>query len=211
MSSISTPSIPVASELQFGVNLPVFIAPQPKCEVSSQLTDEDPDTSGVECFFRAAAAEPPAGGQCRRSLGDNSDTGDTTLISLDETDNLNVGEMDSQHQRLFALVNNLHQAMASPQGIDAVSRALEELVDFTRIHFATEEALMTRYAYPDYAKHREEHQVLLQDVGQLLQRFHDGDVLISFAIELDLEAWALRHIEVSDKPLATFLNTKGVF
>ncbi|HXK57691.1 MAG TPA: hypothetical protein PLZ16_13695, partial [Gammaproteobacteria bacterium] len=65
-------------------------------------------------------------------MGDNSDTGDTTLISWDETDNLNVGEMDSQHQRLFALVNNLHQAMASPHGIDAVSRALEELVDFTR-------------------------------------------------------------------------------
>lgn len=134
-----------------------------------------------------------------------------TMISWDDTAILNVEEMDSQHQRLFALVNSLHQAMVSPQGGGALSRALEELVNFTRIHFTTEEALMTRHAYPDYEKHREEHQALLQDVGQLLQRFRNGDVLIPFAIELDLEAWALKHIETSDKPLAIFLNKKGIF
>lgn len=101
--------------------------------------------------------------------------------------------------------------MESPQGAGDVSGALAELIDFTRMHFATEENLMTRHAYPDYEKHRQEHQALLQDIDGLLQRFHDGDTLIPFAIELDLEAWALRHIEISDKPLAAFLNTKGVF
>lgn len=134
-----------------------------------------------------------------------------TLISWDKTATLNVGEIDSQHQRLFALVDNLHQAMAFPQGAGVVSRALEELVEFTRMHFSTEEALMTRHAYPEYEKHRQEHEALLQDIDQLLQRFHDGDVLIPFAIELDLEAWAFKHIESSDKPLAAFLNSKGIF
>ncbi|MCB1905537.1 MAG: hemerythrin family protein [Gammaproteobacteria bacterium] len=133
------------------------------------------------------------------------------MISWNETTILNVAEMDSQHQRLFTLVTNLHQAMASSQGANNVSRALEELVAFTQLHFATEEALMTRYAYPEYETHKQEHEHLLQDVGQLLQRFRDGDVLIPFAIELDLEAWALRHIESRDKQLALFLNSKGVF
>jgi len=134
-----------------------------------------------------------------------------TMISWDQTAALNVEEIDSQHQRLFALVNDLHQAMSSPEGAGDLSRALEELIDFTRVHFATEESLMTRHAYPEYDKHRAEHLALLQDVGQLLQRFRDGDVLIPFAIELDLEAWAIKHIETSDKPLAAFLNTKGIF
>jgi len=133
------------------------------------------------------------------------------MISWDETAILNIGEIDRQHQHLFALVDNLHQAMASPQSTDSVSNALEELVNFTRMHFATEESLMTRHAYPEYEKHREEHETLLQDVAELLQRFRDGDALIPFAIELDLEAWALKHIVTSDKLLATFLNSKGIF
>jgi hemerythrin len=133
------------------------------------------------------------------------------MISWDKTAILNVGEIDSQHQHLFVLVDNLHQAMASPQGTDGVGHALDELVNFTRMHFATEEAMMTRHVYPEYEKHKEEHEILLQDVGALLQRFRDGDILIPFAIELDLEAWALKHIVTSDKQLATFLNTKGVF
>ena len=64
-----------------------------------------------------------------------------------------------------------------------MSHALEELVGFTRMHFDTEETLMTRHAYPDYEQHRKEHEALLEDVGRLLQRFREGDVLIPFAIE----------------------------
>jgi hemerythrin len=101
--------------------------------------------------------------------------------------------------------------MSSPQGSILVSRALEELIDFTRLHFATEEALMTRHAYPEYNAHKREHEALLHDVDGLLQRYHDGDALIPFAIELDLEAWAFKHIVGSDKLLAAFLNTKGIF
>lgn len=147
----------------------------------------------------------------RRRKGKREDHGDTTLISWNESAILDVAEMDSQHQRLFALVANLHQAMESSHGADRVGRALEELVTFTQLHFATEEELMTRYAYPEYETHKGEHGLLLQDIGRLLQRFRDGDVLMPFAIELDLEAWALRHIEISDRPLAAFLNSKGVF
>lgn len=133
------------------------------------------------------------------------------MISWDKTAIINVAELDSQHQRLIALVDKLHQAMTSSRGKSVVSHALEELVGFTRMHFDTEETLMTRHAYPDYEQHRKEHEALLEDVGRLLQRFREGDVLIPFAIELDLEAWAFRHIATSDKQLAAFLNTKGVF
>ncbi|MCB1763066.1 MAG: hemerythrin family protein [Gammaproteobacteria bacterium] len=134
-----------------------------------------------------------------------------TLISWNTLNTLNVGEIDAQHHRLIALVNELHQTMTSAQGADKLNRVLLELIEFTKLHFATEEKFMTGYAYPAYEQHKKEHEVLLGDIEQLLQRFRNGDFLIPFAIELDLESWALRHIETHDKPLGDYLNSKGVF
>ena len=134
-----------------------------------------------------------------------------TLISWDEAATLNVAEMDAQHQKLFTLVSKLRQAMTSPYGGNVVSQALEELIEFTRLHFATEETLMTRYGYPDYDKHKQEHEQVLQDVDKLHQRYRNGDALAPFAIELDLEAWAYKHIESSDRSLAEFLNTQVIY
>jgi len=133
------------------------------------------------------------------------------LISWDQNIILNVEEMDIEHKQLFVLVNNLRQAMVSPVGKIGVNRALKELVEFTREHFATEERLMTAHGYPNYEQHKREHEALLQDVDQLLQRYHDGDALIPFAIELDLEAWAYKHIDGCDRDLAVYLNEQGIF
>ena len=50
-----------------------------------------------------------------------------------------------------------------------------------------------------------------KDCIHFLQGLGDGDVLAPFAIELDLEAWAYKHIESSDRSLAEFLNTQGIY
>lgn len=133
------------------------------------------------------------------------------LISWDQDIILNVEEMDIEHKQLFILVNNLRQAMVSPAGKIGVSKALTALIDFTRTHFATEERLMTTHSYPRYEQHKREHEALLQDVDQLLKLYHDGDALIPFAIELDLEAWAYKHIDGCDRDLAVYLNEQGIF
>lgn len=133
-----------------------------------------------------------------------------TLIRWDEKERINVQEIDVQHKKLIARVNVLHEVMKSGKGGDVLGRALSELINFTKMHFATEEAYMTEYGYPECDSHRAEHEKLLRELAELEKQYYAGDALLPFAIALDLKAWALRHISTHDKEMARFLNRKGI-
>ena len=51
----------------------------------------------------------------------------------------------------------------------------------------------------------------MQHLVDLAERYKNSELLLSFAIVLELKGWAVVHIEKSDKPLGTFLNNrKGI-
>jgi hemerythrin len=133
------------------------------------------------------------------------------LIDWSDEHNVNVREIDDQHRQLVALVNHLHEAMKLRGGRDTIGRRLRDLILHTRIHFSTEERLMSENSYPDYLRHKAEHDELLRRVVDLDRQVREGDLLMSFAVALDLRAWAIGHITFSDKPLGVFLNGQGVF
>ena len=59
--------------------------------------------------------------------------------------------------------------------------------------------------------HKSEHIRLMQHLVDLAERYKNSELLLSFAIVLELKGWAVVHIEKSDKPLGTFLNNrKGI-
>jgi hemerythrin len=129
-----------------------------------------------------------------------------TLIELEESQKVAVAEIDAQHEALVDLVNQLHDSMMAGSDRDALDGILSELLQYTAEHFAYEEQLMLRHAYPGYEKHKADHTRLMDHVNDLARRFRAGDLLLSFAVMLDLKAWATVHIEKADKPLGVFLN-----
>ena len=52
-----------------------------------------------------------------------------------------------------------------------LGKVLDGVAAYTVSHFANEESLMKRYAYPDYARHKAEHDKLVDRVEQLRQDF----------------------------------------
>lgn len=124
---------------------------------------------------------------------------------------INVAVIDEQHQRLAELVNRLHETFASNQTGEDAFMALNELIGFTRLHFATEEELMIKYEYPDYAAHRIAHKTLLSRLQGLLTTLRDQSPFrIGGSNEID-DDWVTRHLLESDVALGKFLNKKGVF
>ena len=69
---------------------------------------------------------------------------------------------------------------------------------------------MSRYNYPGYEEHKSEHNRLIQDLMEFIARYKQGELLLSFAVALELKGWAIVHIEKLDKPLGTFLNNQNV-
>jgi len=61
-----------------------------------------------------------------------------------------IPEIDAQHQRLFCLAAELHNAMAQGKGKNVLEHSLAQLVDYTKTHFAHEERLMQESGYEGY-------------------------------------------------------------
>ena len=128
------------------------------------------------------------------------------LVKLEDSLKLDIPEIDSQHETLVSLLNLLHESMLQGSGKAVLDDILSQLLTHTQTHFAYEEELMCRYKYPGYETHKSEHNKLMQHLLDLIARYKKGDLLISFAVMLELKGWAVVHIEKSDKPLGTFLH-----
>ena len=115
-------------------------------------------------------------------------------------------DVDRQHKQLFAMVNDLHEAMAHGRGREALAPVLESLVAYTLEHFATEEALMVSTGYPDLERHRGRHAELTAQVNELLVRFTAGYLTLPSTLCRFLTEWLRHHIREEDMAFITWLK-----
>ena len=59
-----------------------------------------------------------------------------------------VKAFDEQHKKLFALVDDLHEAMVAGKARTITGQILNEMVEYTRQHFSAEEKMLQKYDYP---------------------------------------------------------------
>jgi hemerythrin len=121
-----------------------------------------------------------------------------------------VEELDSQHEVLADLVNDLHRSIKLRDGGQAVREILYKLEDYSRIHFAVEESLMRILAYPGYQEHKSQHEVLVAQMSHLREKVSSGKQSISFELMHFLKSWLINHILVSDKDCSSFFLACGV-
>ncbi len=134
------------------------------------------------------------------------------MALIDWTADLSVGisEIDDQHQKLIGIINQLHDAMRSGKGNEALEQVFASLVDYASIHFNTEERLMQEHDYPEFFAHRREHDALVQRVVDLRDKLKSGQVMISMETMTFLKEWLANHIKGTDKKYSPFLRQRGV-
>jgi hemerythrin-like metal-binding protein len=117
---------------------------------------------------------------------------------------LGVRQIDEQHARLGALLNELAGAL---RGGEDHATLLREIVRYTEFHFAAEESLMAAHAYQGAAAHQQAHHRLLEEV-RAFRPDADG-VSVSLALRY-LQEWLLHHVDGADRDLAEALRGRGV-
>ncbi len=118
--------------------------------------------------------------------------------------------VDDQHQKLFQIVNLLHDAMLQGHGRDVLGKTLRNLAYYTLEHFKAEEKLMRAHAYPLYEEHKGRHEELKTKVLKLIANFEESSFL---AIEVShfLTEWLIHHIKGEDQKMIRYLReTVGV-
>jgi hemerythrin len=121
-----------------------------------------------------------------------------------------VRELDWQHQQLFAMLNELYDAMQAGNGRAVIGAILQRLLNYTDYHFKSEEALLREHGYEEDASHRAEHAALGYRAKALMLRFEGGEIGVAAETLRFLADWLKSHIVGSDMKYAGFLNGKGV-
>lgn len=130
------------------------------------------------------------------------------LINWNTSYSVQNADMDKQHQRLFELLNQLHDAMGQGKGKETMPKIFDELVQYTRVHFAAEEALLQKYNYPAFAAHKALHEDLIAQLAKLQKQFQAGDLSTSMETRDFLMKWLADHIKGNDLKYGIFLKQK---
>ena len=133
-----------------------------------------------------------------------------SLLTWNHATTVGVRAMDDQHGILMDTMNELRLAAVRGSGREQVSEVLDRLIEFTRMHFWSEEQLMEQYGFPGLAEHRGEHQRMLAQILQSSHRVQHGEKMQMRPLLGFLRDSYAEHIEGMDQEYGPWLNSKGV-
>jgi hemerythrin-like metal-binding protein len=110
----------------------------------------------------------------------------------------NIALIDSQHQILFNIINNLFDAMKFGKGNEIIGEILNELLSYTDYHFNAEENLMKENQYVNLDSHLKAHKEFVQKVLFFYQRYISKESALSIDIIDFLKDWLISHILTMD-------------
>ena len=85
---------------------------------------------------------------------------------------LEIGDeaIDNDHKYLICLINTVELTLRTPEHRDLLPVTLEQLTEYTIAHFKREESIMLLINYPRYYQHKQQHQLLIRDLGDIQQK-----------------------------------------
>jgi hemerythrin-like metal-binding protein len=119
-----------------------------------------------------------------------------------------VDEIDAEHELQIGLVRALEGQLGRMPREEA-ARLLEQLLDYSRVHFAAEELMMRLHAYPGYGEHEAEHGKLLEQLEEIRKAWGAGQVQPTKELVTALRHWLAEHVQTFDRGLARYLRDPG--
>lgn len=134
------------------------------------------------------------------------------MISWRETYNIGVDEVDQQHQELVVKLNEFLDACIQQKGKEKIMETLAFLRDYTVEHFRSEEEIMLKYNYPEYAEHKKDHDDFVASVLELEASIQNQGATVVTTLKLNrtLTDWLLSHISKSDMKIGQFLRINNI-
>lgn len=117
--------------------------------------------------------------------------------------------IDAQHQQLIAAVNALLEACSKGAGRAQVQHTAQFLLNYTKQHFADEEALQQKSRYPGYLHHKQLHEEFKKTAAALIQKIQQEGPNVANVGQINslLAGWLIQHIKGEDKKLAAYLKS----
>ncbi len=116
---------------------------------------------------------------------------------------IGVELIDAQHKHLFEIGSSAYELLKSDLSInkyDKILQIIEDLRQYTKFHFLTEEEYMLKIGYPNFLDQKMEHDAFLKKIDFVILNNIDKNQekyledILSFIFD-----WILNHILQKDK------------
>jgi hemerythrin len=129
-----------------------------------------------------------------------------TLVEWRDEFKIGIEEVDFEHQELIELINELYAETKKEDSAMAVMDCLEEIFAKISAHFALEEKVMRDLQYDEYEDHKEDHELLLDSIMDIMDEYADDTRLDEEEFADRLNDWFVRHFSTKDARMHRFLH-----
>ena len=91
-----------------------------------------------------------------------------------------------------------------------ISETFNELIQYVRVHFATEESILKKCKYPDLENHIKEHINFIEELVNIANESTEGDHSIPDEILPFLTNWLTKHILEVDMGYSKYMKNTSV-
>ena len=121
-----------------------------------------------------------------------------------------VGEqsIDTEHDLQMQLLDSLSRTLEKSADFSSVRHVLEQFIEFSDMHFLSEQLVMRLHSYPAYEPHLVEHTRLMKKVREIREKVVRGEMLPSLQLVHELREWLLTHIATEDVAFGEYLKKK---
>lgn len=128
------------------------------------------------------------------------------IIRWDDRFSVGNKDMDFHHKMLLNLVNYLTTGSGKGYQHHEMKEILEELIDYTKYHFAAEEELLKKH--PSIDSHRQMHVEFTETVHHFETQFKKGKETINSSLFTFLVDWMRNHLLKTDVVFFKSLSEK---
>ena len=132
------------------------------------------------------------------------------FVTWKDAYSVGISSIDQDHKKLLGMINQLQTAAHYQTDDDLIEQTLNDLVDYTRYHFAREEDLMRESNYPDFEAHKQQHEQMVQQVTKFIDEYRIDKTRTIDNVTLFLKTWLINHINGSDQAYAPYLKQHNV-
>ena len=121
-------------------------------------------------------------------------------IKWSNTYSLGIKLIDDQHKRLLESVNDFLNFAAENQMEEHArfKEVIAEVVEYIKVHFASEEGIMLATRFPGYEEHKKTHESFILTVIQSVRDYEAGNRLVLINFARFMKNWVFSHIAVMD-------------
>lgn len=107
-------------------------------------------------------------------------------------------ELDHHHQQLFSVLNSVYENVMNNPELDSILPKINELSEYTKYHFLTEELYMNEKMFPGKEEHIAMHREFSQTIEALRRSYHNNDLEVAKNLIVVLGKWLLQHVLKDD-------------